>query len=131
MTWTILPTGTCASMALRKRMNSWWRCMQRPRTVMHRYPIVVSVPITIGFVFACSGAVAGTCPAERAVYHADNVRRGFAPDELRFDFSHPSRLPFDGPSAIRLNSPEMKRELVLQTYFTNGSAVQGASTIIP
>src|SRR5665213_103503 len=33
MTWTILPTGISASMALRKRMNSWcrWRCMQRHR----------------------------------------------------------------------------------------------------
>src|SRR3954470_1693750 len=38
MTWTTLPAGTCASMALRKRMNSWcrWRCMQRPRTVPSR-----------------------------------------------------------------------------------------------
>src|SRR5215213_12011301 len=38
MTWTTLPAGTAASMALRKRMNSWcrWRCMQRPRTVPSR-----------------------------------------------------------------------------------------------
>src|SRR5665647_1541966 len=34
MAWTDFWTGTCASMALRKRMNSWcrWRCMLRPMT---------------------------------------------------------------------------------------------------
>src|SRR6516225_7592512 len=36
MTWTILPAGISASMALRKRMNSScrWRCMQRPMTLV-------------------------------------------------------------------------------------------------
>jgi hypothetical protein len=35
MAWISLPAGTARSTALRKAMNSWWRCwgMQRPTTV--------------------------------------------------------------------------------------------------
>ena len=38
MTWTTFPADTSASMALRKRMNSWWRCgcMQLPTAVPSR-----------------------------------------------------------------------------------------------
>jgi hypothetical protein len=82
------------------------------------------------FIATASVAYAHDCRVEKAVYRAANTA-WIDPDELRFDFRSEAPLPFKGPRAIRVKSPEMGREWVLDTHFTNGSTIQGVATRIP
>lgn len=78
-------------------------------------------------------AWAKECPVEKAVYLADQRSRGAPSDELRISFEpSDNATPWDGfPTAVRLISHEMKRELVFTTYYTNSSGAQGISANLP
>src|SRR5215218_486727 len=78
MTWTTLPAGTAASMALRKRMNSWcrWRCMQRPRTVPSRmWRAANSVVVPWALVVVGHGAGAALLQGQAGLGAVERVDR--------------------------------------------------------
>jgi hypothetical protein len=98
---------------------------------MHGFFIALSLLALMPTLATARSKPAAACPAERAIYRAEATKDGHRADELSFDFSGPATLPFRGPRAVRLVSPEMKYELTLRTYFQNGTGIQGAAGLIP